>query len=134
LETSLARRPNAPHPIIVLARPAGVTDDWMTTALAESAAAIPQATVVEDPRGADSRRFGVVTSGHVLLYDATGRLRYSGGLTPARGQQGESAGKNAFEALLAGDAADRDVHPVFGCPLLDSSERCPTKGAACRSR
>ena len=47
---------------------------------------------VLDPGGAEARRFGVATSGHVLLYDTRGDLIFSGGITPGRGEQGDNAG------------------------------------------
>ncbi len=66
-----------------------------------------------------SRRFGVLTSGHVLIYDPSGRLLYSGGITPARGHRGENFGRSAVLAALRGERTERTGVPPFGCPLFE---------------
>jgi hypothetical protein len=80
------------------------------------AGAVAGARLVADPRATEAGRFGVVTSGHALLFDADGRLRFSGGITPARGHQGDSFGSAAILARLAGRPAPAEA-PVFGCPI-----------------
>ena len=65
----------------------------------------------------EAARFGVATSGHTLVYDAPGRLLFSGGLTAARGREGEAKSARRIAALLTTGKADRDVSPVFGCAL-----------------
>jgi hypothetical protein len=76
-------------------------------------------TIWDDDGGALARRFGVLTSGHVLLYDARGRLLFSGGITPARGHGGDSSGRSAVVAGILGARLDRATTPVFGCPLFE---------------
>ncbi len=76
-------------------------------------------TVCYDDGASLSRRFGVLTSGHVLVYDQSGRLRYSGGITPARGHRGENFGRNAVLAALGGERAECPGVPPFGCPLFE---------------
>jgi len=73
----------------------------------------------EDDGGLEARRFGVLTSGHVLLYDRQGRLLYSGGITPARGHRGDNFGRSTLLARLLGERGDRGTIPVFGCPLFE---------------
>jgi hypothetical protein len=59
------------------------------------------------------------TSGQVLLYDASGRLRFRGGIRPSRGHEGDNTGRRALEALLLGDGAAPPLSTaVFGCPLF----------------
>jgi hypothetical protein len=87
-------------------------------------------TTWDDEGGALSRRFGVLTSGHVLLYDPAGRLLFSGGITPARGHRGDNFGRRAVLVGLLGEPAERSTAPAFGCPLLESqpaltAEACP---------
>ena len=53
-------------------------------------------------------RFGLVSSGHALLYDENGRLLFSGGLTNARGHAGNSVGRNAIVAILNDTAPETD--------------------------
>ncbi|MCG3130030.1 MAG: hypothetical protein FLDDKLPJ_00777 [Phycisphaerae bacterium] len=80
---------------------------------------IPGLSVMFDDGGAEARRFGAATSGHALMYDARGRLLFSGGLTPARGHEGDSAGMDAVRALISGATPVNVMTPVFGCPLFE---------------
>ncbi len=80
---------------------------------------LPGLATWDDQGGKLARRFGVFTSGHVLLYDPLGRLLFSGGITPARGHRGENFGRSAVLAELLGEPADRCSAPAFGCPLFD---------------
>lgn len=98
----------------------------MTRAALGPLEAIPSVRVVRDPDGIWAREFGATTSGCVLLYDAHERLRFRGGITPSRGHQGDSAGRAAVLAVLAGDEPARRETPIFGCPLV----REPSTGAA----
>ena len=103
--------------VVALVRPAGVTEEWDDTELRRRAAAIPGATVVFDEDGAEAARFHAQTSGFAALYDRDGRLRFSGGLTSARGHEGDSFGRRRVLAVLSGQTPDRDDAPVFGCAL-----------------
>jgi hypothetical protein len=85
----------------------------------QSLAAVPGLKIWHDRSGALARRFGVLTSGHVLLYDPSGRLAYSGGITPARGHRGGNFGKSALEKAILGVQSDQSPNPVFGCPLFE---------------
>jgi len=114
----LARHPGSCRAEVVVFRPEQVENDWERTSLWSQAEQIPGVAVRSDDDGALSRRFGAETSGHVVLYDAGGRLLFSGGITRARGHQGESTARRALSALLTGSAADgAQSAPVFGCPL-----------------
>jgi len=57
-----------------------------------------------------------------LLYDISGRLVFDGGITSARGHQGDNAGRSAISALLTGqhDVVVRAT-PVFGCLIVPAS-------------
>jgi hypothetical protein len=79
-------------------------------------------SVIEDDLGVESRRFGIETSGHVLLYDLRGRLLFSGGITAARGHRGENYGRDLVLERILDSVASRRHHPVFGCPLARSRE------------
>jgi hypothetical protein len=123
----------AAHVLFIL--PQGVGDDWTQTDLWRSAAAIPEVDVAIDPDGRDSTLFGALTSGQTLLYDAAGRLLFEGGITPARGHEGDNPGADAIVSLLQGGSSGRSRAPVFGCSLknperaiVDSSGR-PTDSA-----
>ena len=116
----------------VCMKPHGCTQAWVKTALWRQASAIPGVRACVDDNGNAARRFGAATSGETLLYAPSGRLLYGGGLTGARGHEGDNAGLSAVAALLeAGpDAwnkaepsqakpsqAEPEQAPVYGCPL-----------------
>jgi hypothetical protein len=103
--------------VVALVRPSGATEDWDDTELRRRAAAIPGATVVFDDEGAEAERFRAAVSGFAVLYDREGRLRFKGGLTSARGHEGDSFGRRRVLAVLSGGSPDRNDAPVFGCAL-----------------
>ena len=110
---------------VLFLHPDGVDEDWVESDLWRSAAAIPGVTVVSDTNGAEAARFGAVTSGQTLLYDADGTLVFNGGITPARGHEGDSAGRAAILAVVANPSVARDVEtPVFGCELARAAKGC----------
>jgi hypothetical protein len=104
---------------VLFVRPPGVTPGWEHTDLWRSVAAIPSLTPVSDDLGREAKRFGAVTSGQTLLYDLSGKLQFSGGITAARGFYGDSAGKATIVALLADARAKSGHTAVYGCPLLN---------------
>ncbi len=71
-----------------------------------------------DPGGREAARFGVETSGHVLLFDPSGRRYYSGGITVSRGHRGDNPGLDRLVATILGGPAGTCSSPVFGCPVL----------------
>ncbi len=110
---------------VLFVEPEGLGQEWTRTDLWDQAAAIPGVQVITDHGGADARRFGVETSGHVVLYGAGGDLLFRGGITAARGHSGDNRGRSTIISLLTdGNAgAPGRCGPsetlVFGCPLLD---------------
>jgi hypothetical protein len=114
----LARSGTVPRTYVVFIRPRGVAAEWERTALWRTAAGIPGVTVFADEHGTEARRFGVQTSGQMLLYGSDGRLVYSGGVTGGRGRTGDNAGRAALLAALTGRGSDVTA-PVFGCSLFE---------------
>lgn len=84
------------------------------------AASIPGVHVHADPSGATANLFGAMTSGFTLVYSPAGRLQFAGGITGARGHEGDNMG--AHEVVLCAMDADKSATntPVFGCSLLDT--------------
>ena len=111
------------HAHVLFVRPDGVEDDWEHTDLWRSAARIPGVTVAVDEHGDEARRFGVETSGQIVVYDAAGALLFRGGITASRGHEGDSFGRHRILALLTSHAADRADAPVFGCDLFEANAR-----------
>ena len=85
-----------------------------------SLAGLPGLTIWDDEGGALARRFGVRTSGHVLLYDSKGRLLYSGGITPARGHRGDNLRPRRGAGRAVRQGSRQSSTPAFGCPLFES--------------
>jgi hypothetical protein len=118
----MARAPGAADVTVLLMAPTGVDPAWTRTALWQKATRLG-VNVRLDAGRAEANRFGVATSGEVLLYDVAGSLRFSGGITPARGHEGDSDGGDALASLLRGEAPKLAAAPVFGCPLCRAEER-----------
>ncbi len=102
---------------VLLLQPEGGGRAWSDTSLAEIAATIPTVQVHRDAGGDEASRFGVATSGEVLLYDGGGALRFAGGITGARGHAGANAGRDELLLRLTTAAAEQGAAPVFGCGL-----------------
>ncbi len=101
----------------LLLRPARLPERWAESVIEQDLSELAGVLVWQDSGGSEARRFGVATSGHVLLYDAQGRLTFSGGITSARGHRGDNYGRDAVLARIMGKIGDRPGNPVFGCQL-----------------
>lgn len=77
---------------------------------------LPGAEIFQDEGGREADRFGAVTSGQIYLYGKDGSLVFHGGITPSRGHEGDSKGKQAILAYLEGTAS-RTTASVFGCVM-----------------
>jgi hypothetical protein len=86
-------------------------------------------TTVRDDDGVEAARFQALTSGATALYDPQGRLLFSGGITSARGHEGDSFGIRRISSLLRTGKADRADAPVFGCSLRHQPEVRPAHGS-----
>ena len=109
---------------VLFLKPAGSPDEWEKSDLWQSAARIPDVNVVLDDNGVEARRFHAVTSGQTVVYDRTGQLLFSGGITRSRGHSGDNAGLSAIVSILNAGQADQTETAVFGCPLYDSGAEC----------
>jgi hypothetical protein len=97
--------------------PAGMPAEWAHSDLWREADLIPGVRAIADRNGEAARRFGAFTSGETLLYGSDGRLAFHGGITPARGHAGDSAGRDAILSLLNGRWPERSSTSVFGCSI-----------------
>jgi hypothetical protein len=154
LNRLMARARGRATAYVLFVKPSGSPDGWEKTDLLTSAASIPGVTVVRDDAGVEAARFRAATSGQTMLYDAGGRLLFSGGITSARGHEGDNAGRSAVVSLLdavdagqtvsaAVDAAQgatpvvnagQGATPVFGCPLFAPGGECLTGKEAGREK
>jgi hypothetical protein len=124
LDRLLGAAPKALTAIVVMIEPPGAGQGWAETDLLASAKAIAGVRVIVDERGQIAERFGARTSGEVGLYDEQGRLLFQGGITPARGHEGDSLGREAILLLVRHQPAG-SCSPAFGCPLVSTSQNRP---------
>lgn len=86
--------------------------------LIKQAKNIPRTQIFYDQDGVEARHFKAETSGLTHLYsDST--LLFAGGLTMARGHEGESVGKRAIISFLHGKKS-QEKSLVFGCDIFNS--------------
>ncbi|HEY9791048.1 MAG TPA: hypothetical protein V6D22_11650 [Candidatus Obscuribacterales bacterium] len=103
----------------VFVKPKDYAEGWEKTKLWQQARATKGVTVLTDNLGVEATEFGAFTSGQVMLYNPQGGLVFSGGITSGRGHEGDSAGVDAVEAIVAGQPAQYKETSVFGCSLMN---------------
>ena len=115
---------------VVLSKPPGASDDWADTGLRASAEKIPGVRVIVDENETETNVFGVTTSGTALLYDVLGNLRFQGGVTRSRGQEGDNTGRSAIADLVNNNFSEYDETSVYGCEIQgiqDEQATAPTQ-------
>jgi hypothetical protein len=122
LGTLLAHLRERPAIQLVVFRPHDAPPEWHRTDIVETAEAIPGARIRLDADGAEAERFGVQVSGEALLYDVNGDLQFAGGLTEARGHEGDSAGLDTLQAILDRHESRRARTHVYGCLLRSAKD------------
>jgi hypothetical protein len=114
----MARTQDHVRATVVFVQYAGTPRAWVEGGLWRQASKIPGVEVVRDPQGILARRLGARTSGQTYLYDDRGRLLFAGGITGARGHDGDNVGYGTVLALLRGHAPAKNRTFVFGCALF----------------
>jgi len=117
LDLIMARLHNRVHGVVVFVRPQGTPDGWDDTDVRRSAAAIPDVTVMTDLDETEADLFNAQVSGQTMLYDKSGKLLFSGGITASRGHPGDNAGRSSIISFVSEGAAQQNRTPVFGCAL-----------------
>lgn len=92
-------------------------EPWESTTAGSIAQRVPGLAVFADRDGSEALRFGAHASSHVVLYDALGRLQFSGGITGSRGHVGDNVGLQTVKQLIQHSAPSAQQHAVYGCPL-----------------
>jgi hypothetical protein len=105
----------------VFLRPDGVEADWEKTAHWLRASQIPGVTVVCDRSGLEADRFGAFASGETLVYTSDGKLVFAGGITGARGHEGDNQGLYSIVGILKEGDMRCPSTGVFGCPLRSAT-------------
>ena len=103
---------------VVVFKPPHLRDQWAYTDLWDAAARLPGVKFTIDSGGTICQKFGVRTSGHVLLYSPGGVLIFTGGVTLGRGHAvGNSNSQLLHRQLLS---PEREAYaPVYGCGLFE---------------
>lgn len=105
--------------------PADEAATWADAELVQTVRHLPGVSVLVDVDGRLAREFGASTSGQAMLFDVRGQLRFSGGITGARGHEGDNAGRRAVIARIAGRETTPLTTPVFGCALFAAPASVP---------
>jgi len=118
LDQLLAETPNKLSVNLVFTIPKDMPPGWEQEDLWKSAIKMSGVRVMRDQEGVEAQQFGVKGSGHALLYDPSGKLLFSGGITPSRGHEGDNPGRSAIVSFVLHGHALVTHTPVFGCSLL----------------
>jgi len=122
--------PDKLNTYVVFLKPEGTPVDWDKTDLWRTASMIPGVTVLTDTTGEEAHRFHAETSGHTLLYNQAGTLLFQGGITLARGHEGDNPGRTALQDLLLKGHAGQTNTAVFGCGLFEA--QCEKGTVVCK--
>ncbi|HET6346573.1 MAG TPA: hypothetical protein VFH51_16695 [Myxococcota bacterium] len=119
LNLLLQDRRNKVRAHIVFEPSAEAAADVSQTALYKRAMQVGVAVHI-DTDSRERQRFDAHTSGVTQLYDSEGDLLYQGGITPARGHEGDNVGRRILAGFLQKDpevlARPRPMSaPVYGC-------------------
>lgn len=110
----------------------GAEADWRDQLLWKDALDIPGVEVIRDDSGNETRHFGALTSGQAALYDAEGKLVFSGGITTSRGHEGDSAGEDAILDKILNKPNALRSSEVFGCPIFAQESASDRGIASCK--
>lgn len=118
--------------IVVATLPADYSADWLATSTVERALRLPGVELFIDPGGHEANRFGATTSGTVMWFDEQGSLLYAGGITHARGHEGDNVGRDRLAKLIRGSSVRTQGIPALGCKLClpsakDAARTLPSK-------
>ena len=117
LQRFSTRFESAPTLIAYAYAPLQSNDDWIESETTANLRLLANTTIVMDREGQIAQRFGAHTSGHVMVFDAEHELLFSGGITPARGHEGEGKAGLSFLDCLNGKRIESSRWPVLGCSL-----------------
>lgn len=102
---------------VVFFEPEDADEVWRSTDLWTRALAWRDTRVIPDPGGRLGVDAGAETSGTIAVYDASGAVRFWGGITPARGHEGASPGQYAVRQAVRGRDPDSPTTSIYGCAL-----------------
>ncbi|MBI1346254.1 hypothetical protein GC163_08180 [bacterium] len=131
-----------PDTIVVSTLPDSATSEWRETVTLRHAGQLPRASLFWDIGGIEAKRFGVKTSGMVMLFRHDGQLLLAGGVTVSRGHEGKSIGTDRLDELISQNSTEPlQSTPVFGCrlcvdnnvlPFSNSCQICQESGSSAK--
>jgi hypothetical protein len=133
LQILLDRAPQKPAAYLLFHREGASSAEVASGDLWKRASAFPGVTLISDD-GAQAAIFHANTSGQIMLYDPSGKLSFKGGITAARGHQGENYGLGRLLSSLQTIPTSTASAPVFGCPLHDPSKEDLEKDRSWKQR
>lgn len=117
----MRNRSSKVNAVIYVMMPREKQKDFASAPIVERAGRIPDVRVLLDFDNKEAKTFGVETSGHVLIYDERGILKFNGGITAARGEPGPNRYEDEALKTLNSMLSARSAPPVFGCSLNNCS-------------
>lgn len=106
----------------VFLRPDGVEEGWEKTPHWQRASEIHGVKVISDVGGREVQRFNATASGETLLFSSDGKLLFVGGITGARGHEGDNQGLDSVVAMIRDGDMRCQRTGVFGCALSKPAE------------
>ena len=122
LERLHARFATPPQLVPVAYCPADQDDSWVESVTTSALKGLADERLVVDKSGELTRRFGVIVSGHLLLYNSQGDLIFNGGITPYRGHEGDSPASKDLLDRVNSKHTGCGNWPVFGCTITMTAE------------
>lgn len=119
LNQLLARSPVDLRVHALFFAPSDEAPEWAHTDLWRTVEALPGVEVRVDRDAREATLFGAETSGHVVLFNASGELLFRGGITGSRGHAGDNLGRQSILAHLSGQGSAVRNTPTFGCSLTE---------------
>jgi len=120
LNKILGHAPGKRELVAYVFKPKDEAPDWIESATVSSLKKL-SVRVELDNDGCMARQLGLSASGQIQFYSAKGELLYDGGITSARGHQGDNVGAQTVIDLLQKGGSSRKSAPVFGCPIFESN-------------
>ncbi len=114
----MARCQNKVKAYVLFVSPDNLPRSWAQSELWRRAKEMPGVFPIFDVNGLLSHRLNAATSGQTYVYDAEGRLSFSGGITNGRGHEGDNAGVDQIVACINERAKSSSYTAVFGCSLF----------------
>lgn len=112
--------------VLIVPLPGQTETELRDTFVWKRSAETPGVFIHIDQEGLQTKQFGALVSGKVMVFDTQGKLSFHGGITDSRGHEGENAGRKQIISLIldkvSGKGLVMKTTPVFGCLLFDPKE------------